>query len=116
MEDLARDQDDHEYLTGTRFRELAVGLATRDSLAVSVVTSADGAVYELEVSLAGTPHSEAIVIDRSQPGAHCQITLEQWLPIGDEAAVEDAVMTIHAVLAASTRVRTARTIDTRTAP
>jgi hypothetical protein len=33
MEDLARDQDDHEYLDGARFRQLAVQLATRDGLA-----------------------------------------------------------------------------------
>jgi anti-anti-sigma regulatory factor len=33
MEDLACDQDDHEYLDGTRFRQLAVQLATRDDLA-----------------------------------------------------------------------------------
>jgi alkanesulfonate monooxygenase SsuD/methylene tetrahydromethanopterin reductase-like flavin-dependent oxidoreductase (luciferase family) len=35
MEDLARDQDDHEYLDGTRFRELAVKLAMRHGLTVS---------------------------------------------------------------------------------
>jgi hypothetical protein len=52
MEDLACEQDDHEYLDGVRFRELAVQLATRDGLAVSAVTSDDGAVYELEVTLA----------------------------------------------------------------
>jgi hypothetical protein len=51
MEDLARDQDDHEYLDDARFRQLAVQLATRDDLAVSAVTSDDGAVYELEVTL-----------------------------------------------------------------
>jgi hypothetical protein len=50
MEDLARDQDDREYLDGARFRELAGQLATREGLAVSAVTSDDGAVYELEVS------------------------------------------------------------------
>jgi hypothetical protein len=68
MEDLARDQDDHEYLDGARFRQLAVQLATRDGLAVSAVTCDDGAVYELEVTLASAPHQDAIVIDRSQPG------------------------------------------------
>jgi hypothetical protein len=50
MEDLARDQDDHEYLDGTRFRELAVKLAARHGLTVSAVTSDDGTVYELEVT------------------------------------------------------------------
>lgn len=49
VEDLARDQDDHEYLAGTWFRELAVKLATREGLTVSAV-SYDTAVYELEVT------------------------------------------------------------------
>ena len=115
MEDLARDQDDPEYLDGARFRELAVQLATRDGLAVSTVTSDDGMVYELEVTLASAPHHDAIVIDRSQPGDHCQMTLERWLPISDEPDVEDAVNAIHAILAASARTDPARTIDTTTA-
>jgi len=110
MDDLARDQDDHEYLDGARFRELAVHLATRDGLAVSTVTSDDGAVYELEVTLASAPHHDAIVIDRSQPGDHCQMTLERWLPISDEPDVKDAVDAIHAILAASARPDPARTI------
>jgi hypothetical protein len=80
MEDPARDQDDDEYLDGTRFRELAVKLAARHGLTVSAVTSDDGEVYELEVTLDSAPQHEAIVIDRSQPGDHCQMTLERWLP------------------------------------
>ena len=116
MEDLARDQDDHEYLDGTRFRELAVKLAARHGLAVSAVTSDDGAVYELEVTLESAPHHEAIVIDRSQPGDHCQMTLERWLPISDEPRVEDAVNAISAILAASARTDPPRTTGTTTAP
>jgi hypothetical protein len=116
VEDLARDQDDREYLAGTRFRELAVKLATCDGLTVSAVTSDDAAVYELEVTLASAPHHDAIVIDRSQPGDHCQITLEQWLPISNEPALEEALNTIHAILTASVRTEPGRTIDTITAP
>jgi hypothetical protein len=116
VEDLAHDQDDREYLGGTWFRELAVKLATCDGLAVSAVTSDGAKVYELEVTLASAPHHDAIVIDRSQPGDHCQITLERWLPISSEPAVEDAVNTIHAILAASARTDPARTIDTTAAP
>jgi hypothetical protein len=114
VEDLARDQDEHEYLAGTWFRELAVKLATRDGLAVSAVTY-DAAVYELEVTLASAPH-EAIVIDRSQSGDYCQITLEQWLPISGEAGIEDAANTIHAVLAASARPEPAGTTGTTAEP
>jgi hypothetical protein len=116
MEDLARDQDDHEYLDGTQFRELAVKLATRHGLTVSAVTSDDGEVYELEVTLQSAPHHEAIVIDRSQPGDHCQMTLERWLPISDEPRVEDAVNAISAILAASARTDPPRSIDMTTAP
>jgi hypothetical protein len=115
-EDLACDQDDHEYLDGTRFRELAVKLAARHDLTVSAVTSDDGAVYELEVTLESAPHCEAIVIDRSQPGDHCQMTLERWLPISDEPRVEDAVNAISAILAASARTHQPRTTDTTAAP
>ncbi len=115
MEDLARDQDDHEYLDGARFRELAAQLATRDGLAVSAVTSDNGAVYELEVTLASAPHHDAIIIDRSQPGDHCQMTLERWLPISDEPDVEDAVNAIHAILAASARTDPAPTSGTTVA-
>jgi hypothetical protein len=116
MEDFARDQDDHQYLDGTRFRELAVKLAARQDLAVSAVTSDDGAVYELEVTLDSAPHREAIVIDRSQPGDHCQMTLERWLPISDEPRVQDAVNAISAILAASASTDPPRTTDTTTAP
>jgi hypothetical protein len=115
VEDLASGQDDREYLAGTWFRELAVKLAACDGLAVSAVTSDDAAVYELEVILASSPHHNAIVIDRSRPGDHCLMTLERWLPISDEPAVEDAVNTIHAILAASVGTEPARTIDTAAA-
>jgi hypothetical protein len=116
LEDLACQQDDHEYFAGTWFRELAVKLAASDGLAVSVITYDDGAVYELEVTLASVPHHEAIVIGRSQPGDHCQMTLERWLPISGQPGVQDAVNTIHAVLAASARTGQARTIDVASAP
>ena len=115
LEDLACDQDDHEYLVGTRFRELAVKLAMRGGLAVSAVTSDDGAVYELEVTLASAPRQDAIVIDRGEPGDYCQMTLERWLPISDEPGIQDAVNIIHAILAASARTDPARTSGTTVA-
>lgn len=101
VEDLAHDQDDPEYLAGTWLRELAVKLAACDSLTVSVVSYDDTAVYELEVNLASAPHHDPIVIGRSRTGDHCQVTLERWLPIDNEEGVENAVHTIHAILAAS---------------
>jgi hypothetical protein len=116
VEDLASGQDDRQYLAGTWFRELAVKLAACDGLAVSAVTSDDAAVYELEVTLASPPHHDVIVIDRSQPGDHCQLTLERWLPISNEPGIEDAVTTIHAILSASARTDPARTTGTTAGP
>jgi hypothetical protein len=93
-----------------------VQLTARHGLTVSAVTSDDGAVYELEVTLESAPDHEAIVIDRSQPGDHSQMTLERWLPISDEPRVADAVTAISAILAASARTDPPRTTDTTTAP
>ena len=101
VEDLARDQDDPEYLAGTWLRELAVKLAACDGLTVSVVSYDDTAGYELEVTLVSAPHHDPIVIGRSRTGDHCQITLERWLRIDGEPGAENAVNTIHAILAAS---------------
>jgi hypothetical protein len=59
--------------------------------------------YELEVTLASAPHLDPIVIGRSRPGDHCQITLERWLPIHGEPDIKDAVNAINAILTASAR-------------
>jgi hypothetical protein len=103
VEHLARGQDRLEDLAGTWLRELAVKLAACDGLALSMVSYDDDgmAAYELEVTLASAPHHDPIVIGRSQAGDHCQVTLERRLPIDGEPGIEDAVNTIHAILAAS---------------
>ena len=116
VEYLACGQDHLEYLAGTWLRELAVQLAACDRVTVSVVSYDDTAGYELEVALESAPHHDPIVIGRSQPGDHCQITLERWLPISGEPGIADAVNTIHAILAASARPDPARIIDTTTEP
>lgn len=116
VEDLARKQEHQEYLGGTWFRELAVRLAMRHGLTVSAVSYDDAAVYELEVIPASEPHHDPIVIDRSQPGDHCRITLERWLPISGEPGIEDAVKAIHSILAASTRPDPGITADTTAEP
>ena len=103
VEDLARDQDDPEYLAGSWLRELAIKLAACDSLAVSVVSYDDTAGYELEVTLASAPHHDPIVIGRSRTGDHCQVTLERWLPIHGEPDIEDTAYAINAILAVSAR-------------
>lgn len=117
VENLDCDQKDHEYLAGTWFRELAVKLATTEGLIVSAVSYDDEtAVQELEVTLASAPHLDPIVIDRSQPGDHCQITLDRWLPISDEPSIANAVTAIHALLAASARPELARSTGAPAGP
>jgi hypothetical protein len=101
VEDHARDEGVRAYAEGTWFRELAVTLATRDGLAVSLVSYDDSPACELEVILTSAPHCDPVVIDRSQPGDHCQITLDRWLPISGQPAIENTVATIHAILDAS---------------
>jgi hypothetical protein len=116
VEDLAREQDHHEYLAGSWFRELAVKLAMRDGLAVSAVNYDESTVCELEVILTSAPHDDPIVIDRSQPGDHCHITLDRLLPISGEPGIEDAVRAVHSILAASARPEAADTTETTAEP
>jgi hypothetical protein len=103
LDDLASGEDHRDYVAGTWFRELAVKLAARDDLAVSAIGYDGLPVRELEVALADAPAADPIVIDRDEPGSHCQITLERWLPISGDPAAEDAAAVIHAILAAGTR-------------
>jgi hypothetical protein len=116
VEHLACDQDHREYLAGTWLRELAVNLAASDALTVSAVSYDDMAGYELEVTLVSAPHHDPVVIGRSQTGEHGHITLERWLPIDGGPGIEDAVNTIHAILASSACPDPARIIDTTTEP
>ena len=116
VEHLDADQEHLEYPAGTRLRELAVKLAGCGGLMVSAVSYDDMAGYELEATLVSAPHHDPIVIGRSRTGDHCQVTLERWLPIDGEPGIEDAVNTIHAILAASARPDPARTTDATTEP
>jgi hypothetical protein len=100
VEELACDQAPHEYLTGTRLRELAVALAMQADLHVSVVTYADGS-QELEVALTDHPGCDPMVIGRDHLGGQCQLTWERWLPIGNEPGIETVVNLIQAVLNAA---------------
>lgn len=116
VEELACDQGEQEYLAGSWFRELAVKLATSNGLVVSAVSYDDTTVQELEVTLAEAPHLDGVVIDRSQLGDYCQITLERWLPISGEHGIEDAVKIIRSILTASAPPGAAGTSGVRLAP
>jgi hypothetical protein len=116
VEYLARDQDQGEYLAGTRLRELAVKLAARDGLSVAAVSYDGMAGFEIEVTFVRAPRHDPIVIGRSRTGEHCQITLERWLPIGSGPDIENTANVIHAVLAASARNDPAELVDRTTEP
>jgi hypothetical protein len=97
VEDLACDQGPHEYLAGTRLRELAVALATQADLHVSAVTYEDGS-QELEVVLTDHPSCDAIVIGRDRIGGQCQLSWERWLPIDDQPGIKTVVSLVQALL------------------
>ena len=78
------------------------------------VTYDNTAGYELEVTLVSAPQQDPIVIGRSRPGDHCQITVERWLPINGEPGIANAVDTVNAILTASARPDPCGTIDTTT--
>jgi hypothetical protein len=100
LEQLAAGQDHREYLAGTRLRELALKLALHNGLDVSVAVY-EGASQELEVTLRTAPCLGPILINRSDPGGDCQITLDRWLPIDTQPGIESVVNLIDAILKAS---------------
>ncbi len=103
-EDVARKIEDlscglalHEYVAGTRLRGLAVELAKRANLQVSLVTYEDQS-QELEVLLAGDPCRDAIMIDRDNAGDLCQLTWDRWLAIRNDYEIEKTADLIAATL------------------
>ena len=67
-------------------------------------------------AVVSAPHHDPIVMGRSQSGDHCQSTLERCLPVDSEPGIEDAVNTVHAILAASAHPDPARIIDATAEP
>jgi hypothetical protein len=85
-----------EFGAGARLRALAVELARREELVVTVVAYEDESL-ELEVVLAGDPHREPLTIDRDSTGNGCQVSWERWADIGDDAAAGKTAHMIFAV-------------------
>lgn len=87
IEALARDAGyllaPDDRLTGMRLLDLAIILAANPALRVSVVTYSDKS-QELEVTLVGAPDS-VIMVSRSKSGEYCQIAVDRWVPIGNDA-------------------------------
>jgi hypothetical protein len=78
-----------DFGAGTRLRALAVDLARREELVVSL---------ELEVVLAGDRFREPVTIDRDGTGRGCQMSWQRWADIEDDAAMEKATQMITAVV------------------
>lgn len=109
VDELALDQEPHEYQAGTRLRELTVSLAMQPGFSVSVISYEDGS-QELEVVLTDHPGCDPIVIGQDQNGGRCQVSWDLWLPIDDQPGIETIVNLIGAALNA-TRPALARNTD-----
>jgi hypothetical protein len=97
LEELSRGFARHEYVAGTRLRLLAVELARRPNLKVSVVIY-ENESQELEVTFTEDPHCEPVMIDRDAIGENCQITWDRWLSIGNDRDIETAADMVASVL------------------
>ncbi len=97
LEELSRGLAFHEYLTGTRLRSLAVELAKRPDLRVSLITY-ENESQELEVVLSDCPERDPVLIDRNGVGDQCQVTCDRWLRIGTEPEIESAAGLIGVLL------------------
>ncbi len=108
LEDLSRGLALHEYMAGTRLRMLAVELATRPNLKVSVVIYQDES-QELEVVFTDDPHCEPVMIDRDNAGEHCQVTWDRWFRIGNDTEIETAADMVASILNTCARFGAKRT-------
>jgi hypothetical protein len=103
LEELSRDLANPEYLAGTRLRMLAVELAQRPNLRVSLVTYRSEPPeleesQELEVVFTDDPYCEPVMIDRDHTGERCQITWDRWLPICNDTEIETAADMVASIL------------------
>ena len=101
LDELCQGISRDEYVTGNRLRLLAVELARRPELKVSVVTYDES--QELEVSFTEDPHCEPMIIDRDGAGENCQITWDRWLSIRSDHDVKTAAEMVAGVLSACGR-------------
>jgi len=97
LEELSRELSQSEHAAGTRLRLLAVELAKRPNLRVSMVTY-DSESQELEVRFTDDPHCEPIIIDRDAGGENCQITWDRWLSISNSRDIGTAADMVASVL------------------
>ena len=70
LEELSRGLAPQEYSAGERFRALVVELARHADIQMWVLTYWDES-QELEVTLSGDPHCDAIIINHDKLGSNC---------------------------------------------
>ncbi len=97
LEELSQGLSQNEYAAGIRLRLLAVELANRPNLKVSMVTY-ENESQELEVKFTDDPHCEPIIIDRDTVGENCQITWDRWLSISNDRDIKTASDMVAGVL------------------
>ena len=104
LEELSRGLAPQEYSVGERFRALVMELATHADIQMWVLTYWDES-QELEVTLTGDPHCDAIIINRDKLGFNCQVSWERWLQISDAASTEKAASLIGDILKLCARTK-----------
>ena len=97
LEELSRGLARHEYDAGIRLRLLAVELAQRPNLKVSLVTY-ENESQELAIVFAGDHHCDPIMIDRDSLGENCQVTWDRWLPMRNDDDIRAAADMVANVL------------------
>ena len=96
LEELALRHEPHEYAAGERLRAVATELVSR-GLEVTAVDYQDGA-QELEVMCSQARQTGPVTVDRDSSGRGCQVSLEEWVDIADEAGVRRAADIVDALL------------------
>jgi len=96
LEELALRHEPHEYAAGDRLRAVAAELVSR-GLEVTAVDYQDGS-QELEVIFTQARQAGPVTVDRDSSGRGCQVSLEEWVDIADEAGVRRAADIVDAVL------------------
>ena len=96
LEELALRHEPPEYAAGERLRAVAAELVSR-GLEVTAVDYQDGS-QELEVMCSQARQAGLVTVDRDSSGQGCQVSLEGWVDVADEAGVRRAADIVDAVL------------------
>jgi hypothetical protein len=102
LREACREMPPYELEAGTRLRALAVSLAGRENLRVTVAVY-DRCSMELHVSLSSQPSVGPVVLSRNKSGGHCQIAYERWECINDRADIDRLAGIVSEMLSIGSR-------------